>query len=436
MPSPLNLRARLRALFGRDSLAQKITSDEQALEFFSDELTKACHLLAGGREECKKIFKWMKDNPEIDEVFANTKKRSELSFLIQEMAFARIIRRYEKELGLEPRVLGNQEIQHILDHGRHIRAIRKEAGGEEIHYAYTMGNSTRDLIVPELICFFPGAKTCSYVLDQVSNLLIDGSISTPASGEVIEINGVLGTRRQIPVRLRLLDGDMRDYAKENWATGIPKPDKYPLLLVDVPDVQGYYPCEEECLGQIKDGYPSELLTSEVTRIQCLDPLETDLPLTPDSSSICLRYLRDILSHGTSDDSGDEMTDGTWVTLTNMEDWLSPESWDETDEQIIKDNWRLLTQCSYAKGAREWVLERLDPGNSSEDISEEWSLPCADSSDPDYEPLFQSQEDLLEQIQWNLITVAADKTLDAVTDREKLDQMLQWAKQYDERAAEA
>ena len=436
MPSPLNLRARLRALFGRDSLAQKITSDEQALEFFSDELTKACHLLAGGREECKKIFKWMKDNPEIDEVFANTKKRSELSFLIQEMAFSRIIRRYEKELGLEPRVLGNQEIQHILDHGRHIRAIRKEAGGEEIHYAYTMGNSTRDLIVPELICFFPGAKTCSYVLDQVSNLLIDGSISTPASGEVIEINGVLGTRRQIPVRLRLLDGDMRDYAKENWATGIPKPDKYPLLLVDVPDVQGYYPCEEECLGQIKDGYPSELLTSEVTRIQCLDPLETDLPLTPDSSSICLRYLRDILSHGTSDDSGDEMTDGTWVTLTNMEDWLSPESWDETDEQIIKDNWRLLTQCSYAKGAREWVLERLDPGNSSEDISEEWSLPCADSSDPDYEPLFQSQEDLLEQIQWNLITVAADKTLDAVTDREKLDQMLQWAKQYDERAAEA
>lgn len=433
MPSPLNLRARLRALFGRDAVP-KAYSEEQYIQAFSGELTKAMHLLAGGREECKKIYKWMKDNPEIDEVFAKTKKRSELSFLIQETAFAHIIRRYEKEVGLEPRVLGNQEIQYILDHGRHIRAIRKEAGGDEIHYAYTMGNSTRDLIVPELICFFPGAKTCNYVLNQVSNLLIDSTISTPAPGEVIEINGVLGTKRQIPVRIRLLDGDIRDYAKGNWATGIPKPNKYPLLLVDVPDVQGYYPCEESCLGKVKDGYPSELLSLEVTRIQNLDPLESDLPLTPDSSSICLRYLRDILSHGTSDDSDDEMTDGTWVTLTNMEDWLNPESWDETDEQIIKDNWRLLTQCSYVKGAKEWVLERLDPGNSSEDISEEWSLPCGDSSDPDYEPLFQSQEELLEQIQWNLITVAADKTLDAVSNREKLDQMLQWVNQYDERTS--
>ena len=61
MPSPLNLRARLRALFGRDAVP-KAYSKEQYIQAFSDELTKAMHLLAGGREECKKIYKDQQDS--------------------------------------------------------------------------------------------------------------------------------------------------------------------------------------------------------------------------------------------------------------------------------------------------------------------------------------------------------------------------------------
>ena len=45
MPSPLNLRARLRALFGRGTVP-KANSEEQDIQAFSDELTKVMHLLA------------------------------------------------------------------------------------------------------------------------------------------------------------------------------------------------------------------------------------------------------------------------------------------------------------------------------------------------------------------------------------------------------
>ena len=416
MPSPLNLRARLRSLFGKGSVPQVITSDEDALKEFSDELTKAMHLLAGGREECKKIYKWMKDNPEIDEVFAHTTKRSELSFLIQETSFARVIRRYEKELGLEPRVLGNQEIQNVLDGGRHIRAIRKEAGSDEIHFAYTMGNSTRDRIIPELLCFFPGAKTCGTVLNSVSTCLIDGKITAPRSGEIREIYGVLGNRGQIPIRLRLVEEDTLDYSYEHWTTGIPKSDKYPLILVDIPDVGGYFACEDECDDQIKAVFPQELLSDEVTSVVRLETNANELPLTPDGPSRCIEYLRELMDS----DEKERLTRGTWMVLAVMEDWMNPESWDESDEEIIKDNFSLLKDCSYLKGLREWVAERLDQGNSSSDINEEWLIAPVD----DY--IFESQDELLNQVQWELICILVNDTLEAVTSKTKLDEMLQRA----------
>ena len=416
MASPLNLRARLRSLFGKGSVPQVITSDEQALEVFGDELTKAWHLLAGGREECKTIFKWMKENPEIDEVFAHTRKRSELSYLIQETSFARVIRRYEKELGLEPRVLGNPEIQDILDNDRHIRAIRKEAGSDEIHFAYTMGNSTRDRIIPELLCFYPGAQTCGTVLNSVSRYLIDGEITAPRQGEILEIYGVLGNRGQIPIRLRLIEGDTLDYSHKNWTTGIPKSDKYPLMLVDIPDVGGYFAFEDECDDRIKAVFPQELLSDEVTSVVRLETNANELPLTPDGPSRCIEYLRELMDS----DEDKRLTRGTWMVLAVMEDWMNPDSWDESDEEIIKDNFSLLKDCSYLKGLREWVAERLDQGNSSSDINEEWLIAPVD----DY--IFESQDELLSQIQWELICVLVNDTLEAVTSKTKLDEMLQRA----------
>lgn len=437
MPSPLNLRARIRALFGRGSVPQKVTSVEQALEELSDALTKAMHLLAGGQEECKKIYKWMKDNPEIDEVFAHTTKRSELSFLIQETSFARVIRRYEKELGLEPRVLGNQEIQNILDGGRHIRAIRKDAGSDEIHFAYTMGNSTRDRIVPELLCFFPGAKTCGYVLNVVSELLIEGKIAAPREGEIREVDGVVGNRGQIPVRLRLLEGEILYYSHEHWTTGVPKDDKYPVVLVDIPDVKGYFSCEDECDDTVKNVFPSELLTDEVTSVVRLDIPPSEFPLTADSSSRCIGYLRKLLNQSSASDPEQEMTDGTWMMLCHLEEWLDPDTWDEDDEVIIDDNCSLLRQCSYEKGAKEWLLRRLDPDNTSSDVNEEWSIQPASGSIPDSDdpPIFKSKEDLISQIQWNLVAYIADRTLELVTDKQKLDEILKLAEIY-EQAAES
>ena len=120
------------------------------------------------------------------------------------------------------------------------------------------------------------------------------------------------------------------------------------------------------------------------------------------------------------DEDDRLTCGTWMVLAVMEHWMNPESWDESDEQIIKDNFSLLKDCSYLKGLREWVAERLDQGNSSSDINEEWLIAPVD----DY--ILESQAELLNQVQWELICVLVNDTLEAVTSKHKLDEMLQRA----------
>ena len=55
-------------------------------------LTDSYHELAGGADECKQIFAWMKENPGIREVAEHAKGfEGSFSFLIQETRFALVI---------------------------------------------------------------------------------------------------------------------------------------------------------------------------------------------------------------------------------------------------------------------------------------------------------------------------------------------------------
>ena len=112
--------------------------------------------------------------------------------------------------------------------------------------------------------------------------------------------------------------------------------------------------------------------------------------------------------------------------------MDPNYLDEDDDIVIRDNCQLLRQCTYVKGAKEWVMERLDPENSSvEDAEEDWSVQLSDEihSQTDEPPIFQSREEVLGQIQWSLLCQIVEHTLETVTDKEKLDEMLKLAEEY-------
>ena len=71
----------------------------------------------------------------------------------------------------------------------------------------------------------------------------------------------------------------------------------------------------------------------------------------------------------------------------------------------------------------------------EDVEEDWNVLLSGDIDSktDDPPIFQSREEVIGQIQWNLLCQIADHTLETVTNKEKLDEMLKLAEEYQKAA---
>ncbi len=222
----------------------KNESDEDILAAANKFLIETFNQLSGGPEEFQKIYRWMQKNKDIEEVAAFNKScRQNTCFLVNETRFAQAIRRYEEENKLAKRILGDEEISLIIEQGRCIRVI-KDDSSENSLYAYTMGNCTSDPSIPEFIAFYPGEKTCVNILNLLSKLYKEEVVKPILPGEVKQVIGLLGDHSQIPIRIRLLEDEERDLVCEKWYTAIPSDDRYPLVLVDIPDTAGYFAWEK------------------------------------------------------------------------------------------------------------------------------------------------------------------------------------------------
>lgn len=391
-------------------------------------LFDALKTLAGGAEEYEKISAWMQDNPTIDEVLAFTVPHSCFSFLLHETRFGKVIRRYEKENNLEKRTLGDKVIDGIIEHGMWIRTVKQQKV-DQAEVAYTIGNSTHTPPDPELITYYPGPKTCSYVLNQLSKLFNSEVLKPLLNDEVREVIGVLGEQGQFPVRVRLLTGTERDTLCKRWPIGVPLDEAYPLVLVDIPDTNGYYGWEEECWHDLKEIYPKEIARQWETSTQWLPPVKDLYPVSADACYVCMRAHNEV-EQGAYSDSDKDLSKGTWLVLANIEISSDPDTWLEDDDEVIKMAFDLLQSCSYHKGAKQWVLDQLDEREHDPyDIAFEWLLPRPDGepesselNEREFEEFFSSQDALLNEINWNTVSYVVTQALKDCINKQKVDEL--------------
>lgn len=425
MASPFKVRQRVLSYwkwFKQIIFNKSTSSTTNPSESLASELAPYCQL-AGSFSELNAILEWARANPEIKEVsdYA-TPNIGTFSSLLHETNFARMIRRYELENKLDKRVLGDEEINGILEGGFSLRVVSDD-DSSEFAFAYTVGNSTQTPPIPELLSFYPSINTVEYILNYMTDLFIKDAIKPLQSGEIREIHGLINP----PVRVWLMEGDDRKTACEKWTTIIPEDSFYPLLFVDIPDTNGYYFWESECKDDVKRNYPDSMAKTGNSSVQYLPFNSVNLPCSADAASLCIRAARNGVQN-TEEENGRELNKGTLLVLLNMESWADPTTWVQDDQEIIEDNYRLLVGCSFDKGAREWVNDELfNRGHDPHEIAFDWSLPKPDgpASNPQldeigFEEHYSNFEELLNDIQWDIVTTAIIIALQNCNDSETVD----------------
>ena len=133
------------------------------------------------------------------------------------------------------------------------------------------------------------------------------------------------------------------------------------------------------------------------------------------------------------EAGKQLSHATWITLCNIERECNPNTWDDDDDdEFIDTFFDWLSHCSYIKGAKEWVREKLD--DDPREVAYEWGLPKPDeerdSDDREFEGYFTSKEELLNNIDWAVVSFVAKNSLKDCTDKETVDQMRKICEQLD------
>jgi hypothetical protein len=131
---------------------------------------------------------------------------------------------------------------HIRKTGRTIIAVPKENedgspmkreddGATIVDFAYTKGN-TRTSNNPEIICFYPSAKSTRFALNKISELIRERSIPVPTGmPQIIEDPFENGT----PCFYFLLEGEQREYAQEHYVCQLDKDQDVIHLLIPAPN---------------------------------------------------------------------------------------------------------------------------------------------------------------------------------------------------------
>ena len=241
----------------------------------NESLTNDFHDLVGGHGEYLKLIDWQKNSSNINEVKdfkASLRTNSELKMLF---ALAKMAYKYDEIMGYERRQLNNNLINTILKDKRSIAAIANEenpdtefSDGEKekvCKFAYTIGNCLQDPAVPELLTFYPHRRTIGHILNSVSDYLLNEIIKPLGNDEIREITGLLGQYGQMPIRIRLLNKYELEKSQDTWTTQVPLSSE--VILVDIPDIYGYFPNEKDCKQNIKDNVPDWIRTNFNTSSQ-------------------------------------------------------------------------------------------------------------------------------------------------------------------------
>lgn len=180
--------------------------------------------------------------------------------------------------------------QDIAQHGRTLITIYDEDNTEKNKWAYSIGNSLGDTPTPELLCFFPHRDTVSWGLNELSESLRLEEIQPLAPGEVVEVCGVLGQYKEFPLLLKHLTADEQQHCWDNYTCQL-SPDA-PVIQVEIPDTAGYYAHDTGSPAGYLDGRTPERLQVSHKPDRFITNLwgAPQNPVGPDALRDNLRYL--------------------------------------------------------------------------------------------------------------------------------------------------
>mgnify|MGYP005694725187 FL=1 len=214
----------------------------------------------GGENEFNKLRDWVTNSCPKEESENWSKAIKSGSSLIFQTYLAKIAHKYDLSNGLEKRAIDDEVIENILKEKRNIAAIINEEDryyinqkGEKLSvykFAYTVGNCTQDPPLPELLTFYPLEGSIMRSLNVLSDCLINGTIKSIKENEAIEIFGILGANGKIPIRIRMIDKEEIKEVYEQFTTQVPS--NHPIILVDIPDINGYFPEDKEFIEDEKN----------------------------------------------------------------------------------------------------------------------------------------------------------------------------------------
>ena len=225
-----------------------MNEEDKEFEKHLEEITS--HI--GGINEFNILQDWVLNSCPKEES-ENWNKANTSSELLFKTYLARLAHKYDSSNGLEKRAIDDEVIENILKGKRQTTIIPNEEDpyfinqkGEKLtvaRFAYTIGNCTQDPPLPELLTFYPLEGSILLALNVLSECLINGTIKPLKENEAIEIFGILGQYGDMPIRIRLIDKEEIKEVHERFTTQVPS--NQPIILVDIPDINGYFPEDKE-----------------------------------------------------------------------------------------------------------------------------------------------------------------------------------------------
>ena len=215
------------------------------------------------------------------------------------VSYLKLIHIFEEKNNLKKTEINDPVISNIISNGRHIHAVisknLKDPDPKICDYCYSTGNFILNKKVPEIITFFPSVNTNAYLINLISDYIINGKIILDKK-KIQQIYGLIGEHGDFPIRIKLLEDNEIEELNQKY-TYFHAPST-PTLLIDVPDFDGKFAHESNDLGLTKNVPENFRLNTFSTKKYF--PF-TNLPISKDAFSIAIESSMRFLELDTETD---------------------------------------------------------------------------------------------------------------------------------------
>ena len=252
------------------------------------------------------------------------------------VSYLKLIHIFEEKNNLKKTEINDPVISNIISSGRHIHVVisknLRDPNPKICDYCYSTGNFILNKKIPEIISFFPSANTNAYLINLISDYIINGKITLSEKEKIQEIYGLIGEHGEFPIRIKLLeDNEIVELNQKYTYFHAPAT---PTLLIDVPDFNGIF-AHESCSPELRKNVPENFRLNTFSTKKYF-PF-TNLPISKDAFSIAIESTMWILELDTETDqyrienTPERLTDSSRRIIWEIIDLTDPGIYDNDTE---------------------------------------------------------------------------------------------------------